>query len=496
MRFIHRCLIFLFYISLVTTSLAFSKKLNFSITKTNDSLYSLSLEVPKGWHLYAPNDEKGLPLSFEETISSNILSYTFQWPKSQPLPTKNGVSQVYKKNITIPIILTKKNKNNSLYLSGTLSGALCKNICVPFSFPITIGKQQNLFEHSFLFYVLLAFLGGFILNFMPCVWPVLLAKLRSIIGSTLNIKKRSFLTFFGIICFFNTLSLLGATFHSASKPFLWGSHFQNPYFLLFLTLVMGISSLAYMTKINLFSNFQTFGNYLLKFNKGHDFYLGFLAGILASPCTAPFLTTALAFSIGQSPWYLFILFNAIAIGYGLPYLIIIFFPSIINLLPKPGKWLLSIEKTTGIILLVFSVWFGYLSYLSLYPSNVPEKSAIGYLAKSYPFPAENLEPLKIPTYLSKGKKIFVITSAPWCITCKYNEHTVFSKKKVIAAFSNPNTIVMIGIWKKNNKMLESYLIKTKSLGIPSYHVYTEKNPKGIRLSELPSQKEILSALES
>jgi|GEM_PF-1899198 len=494
-RFISKWFTFSFiYFSLFILP-AFSEKPQFDLKKIENTCYALSLKIPAGWHLYAPDTKFGLPLTFEETFSYNISSYLFKWPASKSWKHKNINSKTYKDTISIPLCIKKERSTSTYALSGKLKGALCKHICTPFSLDVSIKHEFPPSGHIFLFYLFLAFTGGIILNFMPCVWPVLTVKLRMLATKKENIKRKSLLTFSGIICFFNILALMALALHSASKPFLWGSHFQNTYFLFFLSIVMGLSGVVYLTKINLFHNIQKISSHLLKVNHLYDFYLGFLAAILASPCTAPFLTTSLAFSIGQSPLYLFLLFNTIALGYGFPYLSITLCPSLVKILPPPGKWLFSIEKIAGIILIIMSIWFGHAAYTSWHPSIETKKSISTHFSQSYNFPTKKLNLLAIQKYLEQGKKVFVITTAPWCITCKYNEYTVFRNKKIINTFSKSDLVVMVGVWEKNNKSVEEFLVKTNSPGVPTYIIYTKREPNGVHLSEIPSEKEILAAIK-
>ncbi len=487
-------ILFLCYNFFLSSALAIEP--NIHVKKEKENNYTIIMNIPKGWHVYAPDDSLGLPLTFQEKSTYNIDSYRLDWPTSKLLIDKGLTSKIYTNTVSIPLILHKKSTHSIYAISGMFTGALCKNICIPFNVDVSIGSKVSNW-YSWVFPLLLALLGGLILNIMPCVWPVLLMKLKSLSYQREQYKKKSILTFAGILCFFNLLALIAFFLHSASQPFLWGTHFKNPYFLLFLTLIVSISGLVYLTNINLFSRIQKVSSQWLTlsfFKHGHDFFLGFLAGILASPCTAPFLTTALAFSIGQSPFYLFLFFNAIGLGYGFPYIGILLFPKAVGLLPKPGKWMFYIERLTGVILLIMAAWFGYITY-KYWPLSSTEKNiAHFYASDSYLFPIVPLNPEKIPVYLSKGKKVFVIISAPWCITCKYNEYTVFRNTKVISALSKPDWVVMVGIWENNNKPVESYLHKTHSPGVPIYHIYTSKQPNGFQLSELPSAKNILKAL--
>ena len=215
-------------------------------------------------------------------------------------------------------------------------------------------------------FLLFGFLGGFILNLMPCVLPVISLKIFGFIqhaGQSRGRILRSGLAFIaGIFAWFVGLALLLIVLKSLGREITWAFQFTNPYFVLFMSAVVLVFAL------NLFGVFeislpQSANRGLLGWTAREgdagSFFQGVFATVLATPCTAPFLGTALGFAFTQSGWMILVMFLAIAAGMSSPYLLLSAQPAWLRLLPKPGAWMERVKQLMGFFLLatlLFLLW--------------------------------------------------------------------------------------------------------------------------------------------
>ena len=207
-------------------------------------------------------------------------------------------------------------------------------------------------------FLLFGFLGGFILNLMPCVLPVISLKIFGFIqhaGQSRGRILRSGLAFIaGIFAWFVGLALLLIVLKSLGREITWAFQFTNPYFVVFMSAVVLVFAL------NLFGVFeislpQSANRGLLGWTAGEgdagSFFQGVFATVLATPCTAPFLGTALGFAFTQPGWVILVMFLAIAAGMSSPYLLLSAQPAWLRLLPKPGAWMERVKQLMGFFLL-------------------------------------------------------------------------------------------------------------------------------------------------
>src|ERR1051325_9049173 len=207
-------------------------------------------------------------------------------------------------------------------------------------------------------YLLFGFIGGFILNLMPCVLPVISLKIFGFIQDAGQDRRRilrSGLAFVaGIFAWFIGLALLLIGLESAGREITCAFQFTNPYF------VVAMSAVVLVFALNLFGVFELslpqFANrgmlgWTAKEGDAGSFFQGVFATVLATPCTAPFLGTALGFAFTQSGWTILLMFFAIAAGMAFPYFLLAAQPAWLRLLPKPGPWMLRVKQLMGFLLL-------------------------------------------------------------------------------------------------------------------------------------------------
>ena len=248
------------------------------------------------------------------------------------------------KKIDTQIIISD---NNESYISNEIINVKNKN-------PIT--------NNDYIFIILIAFVGGLILNIMPCVLPILSIKLLSILNHAnheSSIRKSFLVTSLGIVTSFFLLAGFFIIMRHLGYNVGWGMQFQQPTFLMFLALILTLFTL------NLFGLFEfSLPNFvnskkflLLQNNKNtRDFFNGFFATLMATPCSAPFVGTALTFAFTQSSLALIFIFISMGIGMASPYITICFFPQMLKFLPKPGNWILYSKYFLGFLLLGTTLW--------------------------------------------------------------------------------------------------------------------------------------------
>ncbi|EHY8867646.1 thioredoxin family protein [Vibrio alginolyticus] len=392
--------------------------------------------------------------------------------------------------------------------------------------------------------ILFALFGGFILNIMPCVLPVLGMKLSSIV-STQGLEKRQIRFQFlssslGILVSFWLIALFLTVLKLSGSAIGWGIQFQNAWFIglmVFITGVFGANMLG-LFEIRLSSNANTWlatkgdNSY-----KGH-FTQGMFATLLATPCSAPFLGTAVAFALATSIPVMFLIFTALALGMASPWIAVALFPSVALRLPKPGQWMNNIKLLFGFMMLITSVWL-----LSLLSNHVPmlwvyvisivalallvmrtlrvygKKVAtwtggaliilisaslvVGSITSNKSAtllpPEPNWEPLSttaIENHIADGKVVFVNVTADWCITCKANKIGVLLQDPVYGMLHHSEVVAMEGDWTVPSQSVTSYLQENGRFGVPFNIVYGPKAPNGIPLPIVLTDESVISAIET
>jgi suppressor for copper-sensitivity B len=391
-------------------------------------------------------------------------------------------------------------------------------------------------------WVILAFalVGGFILNAMPCVLPVLSIKFMSWIElrqtRPAEIRKHGIATSMGIISFFWIIAG-GLTLLKLSGAYVgWGIQFQNPWFLLFLVVLMAVflANLLGRFEIQLPDIIQGRLTSVGTQRKGllKSYLQGGTATLMATPCSAPFLGTAVSFALTQSVTDLWLIFTVLGVGLSLPYWTVVFWPSAIYMLPKPGKWMLVVKKFMAaglgltlvwlvyllsdhlnsgglsLIILTISIWIAslfkfkktrtvWLSLLVFLTSlmgslfafqqiSTPGTSSVRWEAYSQD---------QLTQHLSKQHTVLVDVTAEWCITCKFNEATVLGTKKIQRYFKEKDVVRMRADWTHPDTRIEALLSTYDRSAIPFNLVLGPGEPNGILLPELLTVRDVKEAIE-
>ena len=439
------------------------------------------------------------------------------------------------KTINANFVFDKKNISKNLFqLSVILKD---NNKAFEFVKDVSIEKTKNiLFQNrSIIYFFLVALIGGLILNVMPCVLPVLSIKLLSVLNnaeSKSSIRKSFIITSVGIISSFGILALILIMLRSIGISIGWGMQFQQPLFLMIIAVIL------FLFTINIFGFFEfrtpSFINsrILLKLNKNNyskDFFNGFFATILATPCSAPFVGTAITAAFTQSSFTMLGIFFCIGLGMALPYLLISLFPDMTIMLPKPGRWMRFVKHLLGFLLLATLVWIGSILLnhfnvffiiatsilfgltcliLKFYNKKLiiiltttiiffsfPSFSIFKFIQQAEESDWINLNNVNLDDYIQNNEILFVDITADWCATCQFNKINVLNSSIIIEIFEKNNIIKLRGDWTRPNKQVENFLQQHNRFGIPLNVIYSKSYPTGVILSELLTTKEIIDTLK-
>ncbi len=479
----------------------------------------LHFKLNDGWKIYGQGaDNFGLPPSLDFKGSDNYDNHNIVWPKPELAKETFGEDSFeysfYKHEIILPIDINLTN-----YKAGELKlkvdYGLCSDVCIPASqeFLLEISNKEDgdVLEEIQKFYpakitevkstppmkgliymTLLALLGGAILNIMPCVLPVLSIKLISVINhldaKISNIRFAFLSTILGILSCFIALALIASTLKLGGNSFGWGFQFQNSYFLIFLIIILAIftANLLGFFEINFDRFFTNFLNKKISKNEQEknifipNFLSGILAVLLATPCSAPFLGSAISFGLTQKFSTIFIIFLAIGLGFCLPYLILLINPQMVYLLPKPGNWMVKIKKLMAALLAITILWLVFTLF-----DNSKANINQGW---------QEFNEEEIFHLVSEGKVVVVDITADWCITCKFNKIRVLQDPEVVDRFKSDNIVKMRGDITKPNEKIMSFLHKNDRFAIPFNAVYGPNAKNGLLTSELLNKKELLELI--
>ncbi len=387
--------------------------------------------------------------------------------------------------------------------------------------------------------LLMALVGGLILNVMPCVLPVLAMKLGTLMQTEHQARgqvRRQFLaSVCGIVISFLALALMMTVLRLGNQALGWGIQFQNPLFIAAMELVMVLfsASLLGLFEIRLPSSASTFlatrgGNGLA----GH-FWQGAFATLLATPCTAPFLGTAVSVALAAPLPLLWGIFLAMGIGMSLPWLFVVAWPGLAQRLPRPGRWMNAVRVVLGLMMLGSSLWL--LSLLVVHIGTLPVitlgvvlililllvtawryrwqtalragalaiviAGAVAFVTgsggESTLRDRVNWQPLSeqaIARALAENKRVFVDVTADWCVTCKTNKYNVLLRDDVQNALSAPDIVALRGDWSRPSASISQFLTTRGSAAVPFNQIYGPGLPQGHVLPALLSREAVLTTL--
>ena len=425
------------------------------------------------------------------------------------------------------------------------------------------GIQQPLY-----LYVAFAIVGGLLLNIMPCVLPVIALKVFGLVkiagDQPQKIKRLGWFFSLGILASFVALAVLVIVLQAAGQQVGWGFQFQEPLF------VITMSAVVFAFGLNLFGVYEIqlpgaavagVSRVLARQEGGGRGYAasfseGVFATILATPCTAPFLGTALGFAFAQHAWIILLIFTCVALGMALPYLILTTRPAWLKFLPKPGEWMVTAKQFMGFLMMATLIWLLYVlgrqlgmeaviwtsafllvigiacwligrfatltatrklfaatwsiamilvgaGYWIFLESALDVRSVIaGVPAVPQSFSASGgiqWKPFSLATLesdLKQNRTVFIDFTADWCLTCKVNERTVMSDNSVIEKFKTVNAVAVRADWTNRNPDITRLLAKFGRSGVPLYVIFPAGKPNApIVLPEVITSGMVIEALD-
>jgi thiol:disulfide interchange protein DsbD len=393
-----------------------------------------------------------------------------------------------------------------------------------------------------------AFLGGMILNLMPCVFPVLAMKAAALAGHSQQpgeARAQGLAYGAGVIGTFLALAggLIAA--RAAGDAIGWGYQLQTPLVTAALTLVMLLVALNLSGVFEVGASAQGAGSHLA--SRGGlvgAFFTGALAVVVAAPCTAPFMAAAIGYAFAQPTAVTLGVFVALGLGLAVPFVALSFAPALIRLMPRPGGWMDVLRRVLAFPMYGAAAWlawvfasqaghfglarllaaalavaFGAWLYglgqrasgagglwrlaaapaiaaaaLLLYPVRAPEPITAARPASAASLASTPFSPEKLAELRGQGHPVFVDFTADWCITCKVNEQVALSRPAVAKAFADAGAVYMVADWTQRDPVIARALAEHGRVGVPLYVVYGARSGKAVILPQLLTEDAVLAAL--
>jgi thiol:disulfide interchange protein len=391
-----------------------------------------------------------------------------------------------------------------------------------------------------------AFLGGIILNLMPCVFPILSMKALSLVNMAKQdqraARESGLIYTLGVLLAFAVIGFAILGFRAAGNAVYWGFQFQNGPVNMLVAMLMVVIGLNLLGVFEVGTRIMGVGQELTQGGERKAaFFTGVLAVVVATPCGAPFMATAIGFAFQQSSAILVTIFLALGFGLAFPYLLLSFVPNIGKKMPKPGQWMETFKHflafpmflaalyffwVGGRVLGVSSMFAGLVTALALaftlwaYGKAAMAKTKgvwyttalVGLLATGYVFTKidasqvvldeeghavagtlgglelEHFDPDRVKQYIADGQPVFVYFTADWCISCKANERVALSTDTVAEAFNSRGIKVVEGDWTLEDPAITAWLEMYDRAGVPLYLYF----PRGSSLETVTILPQILT----
>jgi thiol:disulfide interchange protein len=373
----------------------------------------------------------------------------------------------------------------------------------------------------------LAFLGGIILNLMPCVFPVLFIKGLALVQSSGEDRSRmrahGVVYALGIIASFWAVVAVLLALRAGGRQFGWGFQFQSPEFIAVIALLLFFLALSLAGMFEIGLTLTSAGSGLAS-RQGYlgSFFTGVLAMVVATPCTAPIMGAAIGFALAQSAGVTFAIFTALALGLAAPYLLLSFNPAWTRLLPRPGAWMEVLKQATALPIFATVIWLVWLFAQSVgvnpllgllggflllaiagwvlgrWPARgfgTAVAAVVGIFAVALPIYAaqkyssvpstvtnkatvqgpgswEPFTPQLVEAYRAQGKPVFVDFTASWCLSCQFNEKVVLDREDVQKRLHQSGIALVRADWTRHDDVIAQTLANLGRSGVPTYVLYS------------------------
>lgn len=480
----------------------------------------LHFTVPKGWHTYGnPAGDVGTPAKVRWDLPSGFQVSELHFPQAHKITTPPFITYGYEEAVTLKAVVVGPStfRAKTVQLKGQVSWLICKELCIPQKAEVSLElpvKGVHVLWVQVITSVIFAFLGGLILNLMPCVFPVLSLKVlgfaqqaadqgRSALGNAWGYTAGILVSFWGLAGVLMGLRAAGLSLG-------WGFQLQSPVF------VVGLSGVLWLLSLNFWGIFEI-GLSLTSLGqfgkKSGPFLTGVLATVVAAPCTAPFMGSAMGFALSQPMWVAFLVFTALGFGLAFPYIVLSAYPRWLKFLPKPGAWMETFKQGLGFPLAATVLWLlwvlakqtsskavivqlgvllgmGFFAWVYGKSRSTWGQVMIGVaigglmivsvlrpLEKSRGFSHDSVKSnsadqiAAIDSLRKAGKWVFVDVSAAWCLTCQVNEKLVLNTSSVQEDFQKKQVQIIKLDWTDQDPLITRYLAQFNRSGVPFYVLY-------------------------
>jgi thiol:disulfide interchange protein DsbD len=391
---------------------------------------------------------------------------------------------------------------------------------------------QDLSAVALLAAIGLAFLGGLILNIMPCVLPVLSMKALSFAGGVQagEARRHGLFYFAGVMATFLALAGTLIVLRGAGDAVGWGFQLQAPWVTAALALLFFVIALNLLGVFEIGGGAQNVGAGLVA--RGGDagaFFTGALAVVAATPCTAPFMATAIGAALTQSGPATLLIFAALGVGFALPMTLLHFAPGLQKLIPKPGPWMERVKQVLAFPMFGTAVWLawvlteqagsnGTIALLTLFVAvtflilstrwgrvwlafGVLQLAITGAfvwrpllgMETEQALASEPWSAARVAELQSEGRGVFVNFTAAWCVTCKVNEITVFTPR-VARAFEEENIAYLVGDWTNRDEAIAQALADHGRAGVPLYLFYPADGGEPVVLPQVLTESLVMQTV--
>jgi DsbC/DsbD-like thiol-disulfide interchange protein/cytochrome c biogenesis protein CcdA len=412
---------------------------------------ALPVKAGEDWKFTARRNAEGVELEIGSPVALKQVSF-FPFDEGK---ISNAAPQVFKDSV-LRIKKSDQPVGNFSRVAGILV-AEGRPRALEIDVPVALAPSASGLA-SLALAAAFAFLGGLILNLMPCVLPVLSIKILGFAQQSAGpstMRLHGLLYGLGVLASFLVFAGLLLAFKAAGSEIGWGFQLQSPVFVgllaaLFLVLALNLSGLFEISF--LVPQYQAKGKHL------DAFMTGVLAVVVASPCTAPFMGAALGFALAGGPVEALAVFSALGIGMALPYVALAWNPRWLRWLPKPGAWMNRFKQVLAVPLYATVLWLGWVLALQT-----------GALSAASDW--ERFSPAKLQQYEKQGKPVFVDFTAAWCVTCQVNKQLVLGRPEVEKAMRASGYMLMRADWTRRDAEITRALDALGRKGVPVYAIY-------------------------
>lgn len=541
----------------VTTSLISESS---SVTAGKKMRIGVLLEHQSGWHTYykEPGDA-GLPTTIKWQLPEGFSASEIDWPPPGTFAEGDLTTYGYSEKTLLPVTITAPDKltESSYNITADVQWLVCKDICIPesqtVSIELPVGNAEpspdaqlfakkitdtfHVVPFSLFITLLFALLGGLILNIMPCVLPILSLKTLALVKKSGHIRKHTakhgIAYTLGILFSFATIAALLIALQQGGEAIGWGFQMQSPAFVGFLIYLL------FLVGLNLSGVFHLpvlFGGANHNINENSiqgSFFTGVLATLVATPCTAPFMASAIGAALTMPPWAAMLIFLTLGFGLALPFLLISIFPGLLRFLPKPGAWMEKFKELLafpiyasviwllwvlgmqtgiggvaiilcGLLLIIFMLWLHKavgncrLSHrlFSIMATIIMLIAMLFYIGKTgkeemshIPYSAQTLASLR-----AEGKAIYVDVTAAWCITCQLNKNIALETQRTQKVFQEKNITLMVADWTNKNAEITEFLRSFGHNGVPLNVFYPAGGGEPVILPQILSEDIVIDTV--